>query len=222
MPRLAEAAASAGKPKPVIVPISLDVTDEESVSAAAVTLKEAFPRLDILINNAGYLEFRQKIIDRDPDEWWKTWTVNVKGTYLVTRAILPFMLNMGGEKIVVNLSSIAAHLTSPGGSAYQTSKLALQRFTQFIDADYGADGVLAFGLHPGGVLTDMGKRLASLREAAVTETPKLAADTIVYLTEKRIDWLAARYISATWDVEELLSKKEEIVSGDKLKVKLVV
>jgi hypothetical protein len=68
----------------------------------------------------------------------------------------------------------------------------------------------------------MGKRLASLREAAVTETPKLAADTVVYLTEKRIDWLAARYISATWDVEELLSKKEEIVSGDKLKVKLVV
>ncbi|KAI9168045.1 Short chain dehydrogenase citE [Paramyrothecium foliicola] len=222
VPRLVEAAARTGKSEPKIVSVSLDVTDAGSVGAASETIEKAFPRLDILVNNAGYLEFRKKIIDSDPDEWWKTWTVNIKGTYLVTRALLPFMLAKGGDKTIVNLSSIAAHLTSPGGSAYQTSKLALQRFTQFLDVEHGDDGILTFGIHPGGVLTDMGKRLASLREAAVTETPKLAADTIVFLTEKRIEWLAARYISATWDMEEFLSKKEEIVSNDKLKVRLVV
>lgn len=199
----------------------LDVTEEKSVAAAAATVNEAFPRLDILINNAGYLEKRAKIADSDPEEWWRTWNVNVLGPYLVTRAFLPQILK-GGEKIVVNLSSIAAHLLSPGGSAYQTSKLALQRWTEFLDADHGPDGILTFAVHPGGVLTDMGKRLPVERQVVLTETPRLCADTLVFLTESRRDWLAARYISVTWDMEELLSREEEIVQGDKLKVRMVI
>ncbi|KAF4764021.1 hypothetical protein HAV15_001314 [Penicillium sp. str.  len=207
---ISEAATEAGKPVPQIVVVSLDVTEEKSVAAAAATVDEAFPRLDILINNAG-----------DPEEWWRTWDVNVRGPYLVTRAFLPQILT-GGEKIIVNLSSIAAHLLSPGGSAYQTSKLALQRWTEFLDADHGHDGILTFGVHPGGVLTDMGKRLPVERQVVLTETPRLCADTLVFLTESRREWLAARYISVTWDMEEFLSREEEIVQGDKLKVRMVI
>ncbi|KAH7313600.1 short chain dehydrogenase reductase [Stachybotrys elegans] len=221
VPRITQAALAAGRPEPKVVPVKLDVADAESVSAAAKSLQNAFPRLDILVNNAGYLEYRVKIGDSDPEEWWKTWTVNVKGTYLVTRAFLPFILS-GGDKTIVNLSSIAAHITSPGGSAYQTSKLAVQRFTQFLDVDHGPDGILTFGIHPGSIPTDMGNRLASIRNATQVETTKLAADTIVFLTEKRREWLAGRYVSATWDMDEFLSKEDEVVAGDKLKVKLVV
>lgn len=216
-----EAAAAANKPAPQIVAVELDVTDEKSVAAAAAVVDKEFPRLDILINNAGYLEIRSKIGDSDPEEWWKTFTVNIKGPYLVTRAFLPQLLK-GSDKQIVNLSSIAAHLIAPGASAYQTSKLAIQRFTEFIDVDYAAEGVVAFGIHPGGVLTDMGKRLPESRHAALTETPKLAADVIVYLTEKKRDWLAGRYLSATWDVEELLAKEKEVVEGGKLKVRMIV
>ncbi|CAK7213103.1 hypothetical protein SCUCBS95973_001687 [Sporothrix curviconia] len=226
---LAEAAKAAGKPAPQVLAVQLDVTDEASVAAAAETVAKTFPRIDILVNNAGYLEKRAKIGDSDPAEWWSTFTVNVRGPYLVTRAFLPQIAkptdNDVGGGIIVNLSSIAVHLLSSGGSAYQTSKLALQRFTEFLDADHGLktpEGILTFALHPGGVLTDMGKRLPVERHAALTETPKLAADVIVFLTEKRRPWLAARYLSATWDVEELLSKEDEIVAGDKLKVRMIV
>ncbi|CAK7199124.1 hypothetical protein SEUCBS139899_001796 [Sporothrix eucalyptigena] len=224
--KLAAAAKAAGKPVPQVLAVPLDVTDEASVAATAEAVKKTFPRVDILVNNAGYLEKRSKIGDSDPAEWWSTFTVNVRGPYLVTRAFLPLLTpkDQGGA-IVVNLSSIAVHLLAQGGSAYQTSKLALQRFTEFLDVDHGLntpEGVLTFGLHPGGVLTDMGKRLPVERHAALTETPKLAADVIVFLTEKRREWLAARYLSATWDVEELLSKEDEIVSGGKLKVRMIV
>ncbi|KGO36468.1 Short-chain dehydrogenase/reductase SDR [Penicillium expansum] len=219
---ISEAASTSGKPAPQIVVVPLDVTEEKSVAAAAATVNEAFPRLDILINNAGYLEQRAKIADSDPEEWWRTWNVNVRGPYLVTRAFLPQMLTKGGEKIVVNLSSIAAHLISPGGSAYQTSKLALQRWTEFLHTDHGPDGILTFAVHPGGVLTDMGKRLPVETQAVLTETPRLCADTLVFLTERRREWLAARYISVTWDMEEFLGREEEIVQGDKLKVRMVV
>ncbi|EFX04156.1 short chain dehydrogenase reductase [Grosmannia clavigera kw1407] len=219
---IAAAAKAAGKMPPQVVAVTLDVTDAASVAAAATAIKTAFPRLDLLVNNAGYLETRAKIADSDPDEWWKTFTVNVRGPYLVTRAFLPFMLEAGGDKTVINLCSIAAHLVAPGASAYQTSKLALLRFTEFLDQDHGADGVLTYALHPGGVLTDMGRRLPKERQPAMTETPKLAADVIVFLTERRREWLAARYVSATWDVEELLSKEKEVVEGGKLQVRMIV
>jgi hypothetical protein len=55
-----------------------------------------------------------------------------------------------------------------------------------------------------------------------TETPELPADTIVWLTAEKRDWLAGRYVNVTWDMEQLEEKKEAIVKGDKLKVKLDV
>ncbi|KAH7369279.1 short chain dehydrogenase reductase [Plectosphaerella cucumerina] len=224
VPLIAEAARAAGRAAPQVEAVELDVTDEVSVGRAAAAIAKAFPRLDILINNAGYLEKRAKIADSDPREWLKTWSVNVTGPYLVSRAFLPQILDpaRGGDKTIVNLGSIAAHLVAPGASAYQTSKLAVQRFTEFLDADHGPDGLLTYVIHPGGVATEMGLRLPVERQVALTETPKLCADTLVFLTEKRREWLAARYLSATWDVEELLSKEEEVVKGGKLKVRMIV
>ena len=55
-----------------------------------------------------------------------------------------------------------------------------------------------------------------------TDTPELAADIIVWLTQERKDWLAGRYLSASWDMPEVMARKDEIVQGDKLKVKLVL
>ena len=50
----------------------------------------------------------------------------------------------------------------------------------------------------------------------------MAGDTIAYLTQEKRDWLAGRYISCTWDMPEFLAKKDEIIDGDKLKVRMVV
>jgi hypothetical protein len=55
-----------------------------------------------------------------------------------------------------------------------------------------------------------------------TETPELAADSVVYLTAKKRDWLGGRYVNVTWDLPELMRMEDEIVKGDKLKVQLVV
>jgi len=55
-----------------------------------------------------------------------------------------------------------------------------------------------------------------------TETPELPADTIVWLTAAKRDWLAGRYVNVTWNMEQLEEKKDAIVKGDKLKVKLDV
>lgn len=56
----------------------------------------------------------------------------------------------------------------------------------------------------------------------LVDTPEVAAHTILWLVNERREWLAGRYVSCQWDVEALLAKRQEIIDGDKLKVKLVV
>ena len=134
--------------------LKLDVTDQGSVANAAVETEEAFGKLDILINNAGYLsEFVQIGLDNS-DDWWMNWEVNIRGVYLVTKSFLPLMLK-GGEKTIVNLTSIGGHLVAPGGSGYQTSKFAVMRLSEHLNVDYGQQGLLAYSIHPGGVLTEL-------------------------------------------------------------------
>lgn len=56
----------------------------------------------------------------------------------------------------------------------------------------------------------------------LTDTPELAGDTIVYLTQKKQEWLAGRYVSCTWDMPELLAMKDEIIQSNLLKVRMAL
>ena len=122
------------------------------------------------------------------------------------------------------MSSVGAHLIGPGFSAYQPSKLALVRFTEFLQAEYAAQGLTAVSIHPGnvetGILAPIGGVPKGL-EHVVVETPELAADTVIFLTTGERRWLGGRYVNVTWDMPQLMEKEEEIVEGDKLKVRLV-
>src|ERR1700712_4188468 len=69
-------------PNPKILKLELDVTSESSVNKAAAEVEKQVGQLDILINNAGYLENWKPIAETDPSEWWKSWETNIKGVYL--------------------------------------------------------------------------------------------------------------------------------------------
>ncbi|KAI9833899.1 MAG: hypothetical protein M1819_003408 [Sarea resinae] len=216
------AASSAGHAAPTVLPLSMDVLSRESVEAAAKEVSAAFDgTLDILVNNAGYIDHFVPLAESDPDEWWLTWTTNMRGPYLVTRALLPLLL-AGTAKTIMNLSSIGAHQRLYGASAYTSAKLALLRFTESLNVEYGNQGILGLAVHPGGIPTDLAKVMPQERHYLLIDTPELAADTIVFLTAGRRTWLAGRYVSCTWDMPELLSREQEIVEGDKLKVKMVL
>ncbi|KAI1849171.1 hypothetical protein JX265_012805 [Neoarthrinium moseri] len=216
-----EAAAQAGRAEPKILSLKFDVSDRKGVDEAAQTVREQFGRLDILVNNAGLL-LTGFIADSDPDDWMRVWSVNLMGPYLLTRAFIPLMLERG-DKTIVTVSSVGAHCQMPGLSAYQMSKLAVLRLAEFVCAEYGDKGILAYSVHPGNVQTDMADGVVSPELAPVfVETPELSADSLVYLTSEKRDWLAGRYLNVTWDLPELMRKKDSIVSGDKLKVRLVV
>jgi NAD(P)-dependent dehydrogenase (short-subunit alcohol dehydrogenase family) len=167
---ITSAAVANGKNAPKVLRLNIDVTEQASVENAAKEIEQTFGRLDILINNAGYLSPFTPMAETDPVTWWMNWEINIKGVYLVTRSLLPLMVK-GGEKTVVNLTSIGGLNLTPGASGYQPSKNALLRFTEFICVDYAKDGILAYCLHPGGVKSDMGLKMPDALHASEYSLP---------------------------------------------------
>lgn len=219
-----EASMRAVSTKPLnVLKIALDVTDTNAVREAAKNTLDAFGgRLDVLINNAGTSEDWVKLDEGDPFAWWSVWEANVKGVYLLTREFLPALLK-SDLKWVINVSSIGALLTVPGASGYQMSKFALLRFTEFLEVEYGSKGLTAIAVHPGSVRTELAlSKMPKHMHGNLIDTPELAADTYVWLTQKQRPWLGGRYVSVTWDMPELESREKEIVEGDKLKMRLAI
>lgn len=216
---LLEAAKSAGRSPPKIITLVVDVTDPASVDNAVTVVKATFDKLDIVINNAGYVGEYKPLASSDPVTWWRPWEVNVKGPYLITRGFLPLILN-SKDKTVIVISSIGAHVIVPGGSAYETTKYTVLRINHYLMAEYGSQGLLAYAVAPGGVQTDMTAGWEYIDR--LQDTPQMVADTLVFLTQERREWLACRYVDSRWDMEEFMQKKEEIIQRDLLMVRLAV
>ncbi|KAK9424446.1 putative Oxidoreductase-like protein [Seiridium unicorne] len=213
------AAVSAGRSAPTVLAFQVDVLDKASVKAAAGTVEREWGRLDILISNAGFLAPYEKILDSDDDDWWQSFETNIRGMYFVAKALLPLMLK-GGDKTIISISSTGVMHYHTGGSSYQISKLALLRLTEYLMAEYADQGLLTYSIHPGGVATDLASNLPQQTQAWLKCTPALGGDTIAFLTTQRQDWLAGRYLSAMWDMQELFSKREEIIEKDLLRMKM--
>ncbi|KIW04614.1 uncharacterized protein PV09_04361 [Verruconis gallopava] len=209
-------------PIPKVVALKFDVTDAKSVSTAAAEVKKEWPEgIDIVYSNAGWLEPEKKIAESDPEDWWNSLAINVKGPYLVAREFIPLLLaKSGGLKTLLNMVSIGAHMIFPGMSAYNTAKLATCRLTEYEDAEYKDEGLISLCMHPGGVKTNMGLRLPPEKQKMLTDTHELVSDTAVWCTAQRRDWLSGRYVSVQWDMKQLEEHKDEIVQKDLLKVKL--
>lgn len=106
------------------------------MDAAAAKVQNEVGRLDFLVNNAGYMGPPGKLLEQDSDEYLRTFDVSFVGTYRVTKAFLPLMLQRGGDKTVVVATSVGAHSVECA-AAYSISKFALCRFSQFLVEEYG-------------------------------------------------------------------------------------
>lgn len=214
------AAEAAGRPKPKVLKLSIDICDETAIAAAIGKITAELASLDILVNNAGYLETWRPIAESDHVDWWRSWEINVKGVYLMMRAFVPLLLR-GSQKTVINMTSVGIFHRMPGASAYQTNKLALLQLSEIVSNEYSKDDLVVLCLHPGGAATELALNMPEALHAYLVDDPSLAGDTVTWLTQERRAWLNGRYISANWDMLELLQKKKDIEDGDKLRLRVL-
>ncbi|MBV9812640.1 MAG: SDR family oxidoreductase, partial [Acetobacteraceae bacterium] len=163
--------------------MACDVTQEDQVRAAVEDCVARFGGIDVADCNAGYLDKWSKIGASDTASWWRTWEVNLKGTYYVVRYTMQHLIasarkHQGGGApggYLVLISSAGAQRVRSGASDYQASKHVINRLCEFVDADHGEDGVKCFAIHPGGVPTALALNMPRDNQAGLRDDVSLAS-----------------------------------------------
>jgi NAD(P)-dependent dehydrogenase (short-subunit alcohol dehydrogenase family) len=135
---------------------ALDVADEQAAGAAVQATVDAFGRLDVLVNNAGYGDvapFEQLT----PERFKAVMDTNFYGVVNVTRAALPFMRQQK-RGWILQISSVGGRLALPGSAAYHAAKWAVGGFTESLAQEVAPFGVKVSALEPGGMRTNWGVR----------------------------------------------------------------
>ncbi|HAQ07620.1 MAG TPA: 3-ketoacyl-ACP reductase [Bacillus bacterium] len=130
-----------------------DVSDLESVQHAVEHISGELGPIDILINNAGTAKFGG-FLELDPKEWEKIIQVNLMGTYYVTRAVLPGMIERKTGDII-NVSSTAGQKGAPVTSAYSASKFGVLGLTESLMLEVRKHNIRVSALTPSTVATDL-------------------------------------------------------------------
>lgn len=130
-----------------------DVSNAEQVGQAVESLAGQLGAIDILINNAGIATFGT-LLEMDPAEWERIIRVNLMGTYYVTRAALPHLLERG-EGSIINVSSTAGERGFATGSAYNASKFGVMGLTEALMQEVRKSNIRVTALTPSTTATDL-------------------------------------------------------------------
>lgn len=188
-----------------------DVTD----GAAITAIFKTFGTPDILVNNAGTFPDEGPFVKQDLKRWWAGWEINVLGVATVAQKFLQ-ALGQGKKAIVLNTSSMAAHMRFPviGWSGYNASKLAMTRMFENIRFEH--PDVRFVNVHPGSIVSDgFTQSGSSAPEGGMTDG-KLTGAFFAWLSTDEADFLNGRFVWAEWDIEELKAKKVEILEKNLL------
>jgi 3-oxoacyl-[acyl-carrier protein] reductase len=202
--------------------LTVDVSDEASVERMVEDTERELGPIDLLVNNAGVANrSRAPIWEEQPEFWWRVFEINVLGVFLCSRSVLRRMVERGHGRIV-NIGSGAGLLpVTPGnigGTAYGSSKAALNRFGELLAGEVAPHDISVFTISPGLVRTAL---TDALGDDAPWTPPELAPKLVRVLASGRADSLSGRYIHAEHDdIEDLIARADQILEDDANAIRL--
>ncbi|MEG3086945.1 SDR family oxidoreductase [Sphingomonas sp. PB4P5] len=141
---------SGGRARAIAGDVADQQTHQEAVAAA-----QAYGGVHIGFNNAGLVGTMKPFAEVEPQQWSEVLAVNLTAAFFGTRAQIPAMLEHGGGALVFTGSFVGSSVGLPGMGPYGAAKAGLLGLVRGITADYGAAGIRANALLPGGTATDM-------------------------------------------------------------------
>jgi NAD(P)-dependent dehydrogenase (short-subunit alcohol dehydrogenase family) len=158
------------------VAVAGDVTDEHTHNACVAAARKEFGSLEVALNNAGLVGAMKPLASITPQEWADVIAVNLTSAFLGARVQVPAMLERGGGALVFTGSFVGNSVGLPGMAAYAAAKAGLMGLVRGLTADYGALGIRANALLPGGTATAMAGDAAQREWAAGLHAMKRIAD----------------------------------------------
>jgi len=170
-----------------------DVSLEEPVATLARNVEERFGSVDVLVNNAGVMTRPTPIAEFEVRKWDYTIAVNLRGPFLVSRAILPLMTrNKSGS--IINVSSSFGRGAYANFGAYATSKWGIEGFTQTLAAEVRSCNIRVNSVEPGYVATKLTLYHGS--------RPESVTDVFVFLASDESKGITGRMLSSSgWKTE---------------------
>ncbi|MDH7795133.1 MULTISPECIES: SDR family oxidoreductase [unclassified Beijerinckia] len=160
---IAQISAAGGR----AVAVAGDVSDDAHARTLVETAIDRFGGLDIAFNNAGTSGIAAPVPELSIETWRETLDTNLTSAFFAARHQIPAMLARGGGSLIFTSTFVGHTVGFPGMGAYAASKAGLVGLTQVIAAEFGAKGIRANALLPGGTDTPMGR--------AVSNTPEMRA-----------------------------------------------
>lgn len=142
---------SAGGGRAIAVPA--DVGDEQSVTQAVARVRDAFGAVEVLVNNAAVMP-SGRLHETSPEEFDRCLRVNLRGVYLLSRAVIPEMLERR-QGSIIHMASVTGCLGMPGVAAYAATKAAVIGLTRAMSTDYARHGIRVNCVSPGTVDSPM-------------------------------------------------------------------
>jgi len=133
--------------------IQADVTRFEDLERAAAAAVANFGRIDVLVANAG-ISAAGVLHETPPSTWDRVFEINVRGTYLTCKAVIPLMIRQQAGTVII-MSSVIAAIGLPNRAAYAASKGALLALAKSMQVDYGKFGIRVNALMPGTIFTPL-------------------------------------------------------------------
>lgn len=201
------------KNKTQLIAIPIDVSKPEQVELLVNSALEAFGKIDVLVANAGVYGTKGPIDEIDWDEWCRAIEINVNGTVLPCRAVLPHMKKQQYGKIII-LSGGGATKPMPNLSAYATSKAAVVRFAETLAEEVMPYHIDVNTVAPGALNTRLLEEILEagpekVGEAFYSQSLKqketggtsldVGAKLCVFLATRESDGITGRLLSAVWD-----------------------
>lgn len=195
------------------VAVQVDVTDAAAVRAAVAQTVSLFGPVTVLVNNAGTPGPVGRDWDVDAELWFECIAVTVRGSLLLSQAVVPGMI-AGGAGRIINIASTSGTRAFPLATATSVAKTALIRVTEGLAAQLGEYGVAVFAVHPGIVRTRLLESYGFQIPEERFATPERAGALAAQLASGRYDELSGRYLGIGDDLDALVSRIADIKAGE--------
>jgi len=180
--------------------IQCDISNSDSVNKMIGLVEEEFEAIDILVNNAGITK-DNLLMKMKEEEWQQVMDVNLKGTFLMTKAVIRNMIRQKQGKII-NISSVVGVTGNIGQTNYSASKAGVIGFTKSLAKEVSGKGIMVNAIAPGFIETDMTEVLREdIKEKILNNIPlkkfgkpKDVANLVVFLSSDKSNYITGQVI----------------------------